>query len=90
METHQATKPLRQARCDCGALAVRKKSTGFVCANCDRIESIMYGGHGTRTGGFDFALQATNAWIAAHKYIKQYHVHTPQNWIEPDGTLGNI
>lgn len=61
-------------RCDCGKPAVRWKNTGFVCAACDRIETLMYGtGSGSKTQGFDFAMNMT--YNRETKYITTYKVN---------------
>jgi len=80
MAIPQVTKPLRQQRCECGQLAVVKKSTGFVCANCDRIERMMYYGHGERASGFDFAMQATNKFVEQYGKYLRYRTFVEPVW----------
>lgn len=48
-------KKIKGKFCSCGKPAIKWKM-GWVCADCARIEKLMYNGHGKPSSGFDFAV----------------------------------
>jgi hypothetical protein len=58
--------------CDCGAPAFKRSRSGRVCLNCDKIEQMMYTGHGKAHCVYDWAVG--REFNPLHKYVEVFGI----------------